>query len=183
MKRQKVYRTDDTILVVTAHTDGCAGKPYVSVTAEKVESISLEDAKDSTYEYWYSFFEENPEELGKTLAEWWGSLDHREHDAASAAAQLVIDTDGELHGFDQWSREFDLDGVPSVFHWVSGGCSHKAIQAATNEFDRLIELHLNREPGAIAEAEAILSSWDEVDAQAEAERIAREVYNEDQDTP
>lgn len=165
MKTTKVFKTEEnTILIVTASTEGCNGRQYVSVTANEVEPIkkseaikrnreSLEDG-----ELWRMAVEAKSTELG--LTDW---------------VDFVIGTDGELGNFDNslYSDDLTIDGEDYIFDSRSCGCLHDDIKKATKIFNKLIKMHLSEED--VKEAERLISNIKADDIDHEVERCTREI--------
>lgn len=75
----------------------------LSICGSEGEILLQEDAERAAVEYWQSFFEECPEELGSLVMKWKDDLMpfFKECDTAEeACARLVVSVDGPLHGID-----------------------------------------------------------------------------------
>lgn len=75
-----------------------------------------DDLREEALQYWVSFFEESPEELGDMFVRFQDNMirllqdaDAPKRTAEEAAAQHVLDVDGEFHGLDIEGNE-DADG-------------------------------------------------------------------------
>lgn len=167
MKTSKVFKTkNDSILIVTAETDGSSTGKYVSVTANEITPITKNAAIEQVREgledgeMWRMAVEAGNTELG--LSDW---------------VEYVIDTDGELCGFDNslYTNELTIDSEDYIFSSDSCGCLHDEINAVTKEFKRLIKLHLKDSEDAVKEAENIIRSIKSDDIDHEVERYTRQI--------
>ena len=79
---------------------------------------SMDGAKKYAKEYWKDFFEQDPDQL-RDMNERMGT----KFRSATAGAKYVLDTDGELHGFDNDTKlgEVEYKGKTYIFHSQSGG--------------------------------------------------------------
>jgi hypothetical protein len=171
MKQVKqVFKTaENTILIVTATTQGCAGRQYVSVTADEIEPILRSEAVERCREYledgelWRMAVEAKQTELG--LEDW---------------VEYVLDNDGELSGFDNslYPDELNIDGEDYIFDSRSCGCLHNAIREATSKFDTLIDLHLKDGKRALNKADKLILAMQkepETDIDFLVEKYTREI--------
>lgn len=145
---KKVYLTEDnTILIVKASTEGCSNRKYVSVTADEIQPISLEDAKEQVREsledgeIWRMSVGAQNTELG--LNEW---------------VEAVLNED-ELSGFDNslYLVTNKIEGTDYIYNSLSCGCLHDTIKKTTKLFDTLINLHLQDSETVINDAERLIN--------------------------
>lgn len=89
-----------------------------SMSGSTSDIYSMDGAKKYAKQYWKDFFEGEPEQLSD-MNERMGT----KFRSASAGAKYVLDTDGELHGFDQDTAlgEVEYKGKTYIFHSQSGG--------------------------------------------------------------
>jgi hypothetical protein len=167
--KQAFKTAENTILIVTANTKGCNGRPYVSITANKIYPILKNDAIERCREYlengelWRDAVIAESTELG--LHDW---------------INWVISIDGELSGFDNslYPVELNIDGEDYIFDSHSCGCLHDDIKEATNKFDTLIGLHLKDDKQALTEADKLILAMQkdaEVDIDFLIEKFTREI--------
>lgn len=165
---KKVYKTEESILIVTATTDGCAGRNYVSVTADEIQPMLKTDAIDRVREgfeggeLWRMAVQSEQTELG--LEDW---IDE------------VLSND-PLDGFDNslYTDILTIEGKEYIFDSRSCGCLHAAISEATPEFNRLIELHLSDKPHDLKEAETLILAMqkdENTDIDFMVEKYTREI--------
>lgn len=168
---KKVYRTEnDTILIVTATTEGCAGRKYVSVTANEIEPITVSEAEDRTREsledgeLWRGAVASESTEM--SLMDW---------------VEMVINVDGAASGVDNslYPEQIEIDGTDYIFDSRSCGCLHDEIKNVTSYFDALIELHLKDTKAAIAKAEKLMGAIAHDDVDAKVLEIAEELIGVD----
>ena len=166
----KVFKTNEnTILIVTAKTEGCNNRQYVSVTANEIEPILRSEAVNRVREgledgeLWKMAVESDNTTLG--LDEW---------------VDYVISTYGELSGFDNslYDNDMTIDGEDYIFDSRSCGCLHEAIKEVTSEFNELIDLHLKDGKTAITKAEKIImrmNKTEDSDIHFWVEKYTREI--------
>jgi hypothetical protein len=163
----KVYKTNnDTILIVTADVEGCAGRHYVSVTASEISPLTKENAREQTCEMledgemWRDAVADERTDLG--LSDW---------------VDMVINNDGDISMIDNslYPDEMNIEGKEYIFDSHGCGCMHDDIKAVTNEFNELISLHLNDDVGSINRACNIIDSIKGDDVGFEVEKYAREI--------
>ncbi len=167
-KTTKVFKLEDSILIVTAKTEGCGGRPYVSVTASTIRPVRREDAEAQVMEqledgeHWRMAVESKSTELG--LEQW---------------IELVIKTDGPLSGFDNslYTRQLTIDGEEYIFESESCGCLHDDIMSVTSLFNGLIKLHLKDTAQALKKAEAMIAGIPSDNTDLEVERYTRELIS------
>jgi len=169
MKTQHVFKTEDnTILIVTASTGGCAGRSYVSVTANEIGPILKSDAISQSKErledgeLWRMAVAAEQTEMG--LDDW---------------IDTVLSIDGELSQFDNslYDNEIEIDGDSYIFDSIGCGRMHDTINEATPIFKRLNELHLEDSPKALKEAEKIILTLQKQEADIDfmVEKYTREI--------
>lgn len=100
--------------------------------------LTREQAKEEAFEYWRSFFEDQPEELGKLVARFPEAACGYGNDAASSAANFVLETDGEFHGV-----EVHIDEENRVLAVRGGGQCREEINKWFPEVKKLWKWHLN----------------------------------------
>ena len=92
--------------------------PHFSVSGDTVQPYTLSAAKKYAKQFWIDLFEQDPDMLEDMNARM-----VRNFSSPSSAAQYVLDVDGELHGFDTYSKfgERSLLGKEYVFQHTGAG--------------------------------------------------------------
>lgn len=165
----KVYKTQDNTILIVKATTGIKGNRYVSVTASEVEPLLYSDAVIRTREsledgdLWKDAVQSGNTTLG--LDAW---------------IEYVIDNDGETSMIDNslYTEELDIDGDNYIFDSISCGCLHDHIAKVTDEFKRLIELHLSSKVEDIEEADRIIEGMKDEDVDAQVDKFTREIILE-----
>jgi hypothetical protein len=100
MKKTKLKRNNGKWCRVEIELD--AGR--LSICGSYGEIITAKKGKATAKEYWRSFFEDSPEELGAMQQRFPNTCLH----TPKQGAAFVVKTDGEFHGLDISKREGDL---------------------------------------------------------------------------
>lgn len=162
---KKVFKLDETILIVTATTRGTSTGNYVSVTAHEIQPILKEDAVEQVREIledgdlWRMAVDAQNTELG--LSDW---------------VDMVLSAD-KLNGFDNslYPEELIIQNKSYLFDSRACGCLHDEIKKVTNIFNRLIKLHLSHDKSNIKEAEKLITAMKGDDIGREVEKFTREL--------
>lgn len=113
----------------------------LSISGAEGEIIGEESAEERAREYWRSFFEESPEELGAMLTKYTDEMvdNIKEYgDVNLAAAQVVLDVDGPLYGLD-----VDCQEGTDVFITESCGQIGESLREWFPEVRPWLKWHLN----------------------------------------
>jgi hypothetical protein len=113
----------------------------LSICGTEGSILSREAAEQMAHDYWLSFFEDCPEELGQMISKWKDSLMpyFKEHASAEeAAVAFVLDTDGALHGVDVVAEDGDL-----IYVFESGGQILDELEQWFPEVKPFLKWHLN----------------------------------------
>lgn len=106
----------------------------LSVTGEYGRAIGRGTARREAFDYWRSFFEDSPEELGQLAIRFDRGF------TPATAARFVLETDGEFHGLDVTGREDERGRLEIV---EGGGCIHDELAKWFPEARAAIPWHLN----------------------------------------
>ena len=136
MKTQKVFKTENSILIVTASTDGTSkDNKYVSITADEIEPLEYSEAVNLCREYLED-------------GELWKMAVDGEHTTLGFNdwVEEVLSIDGEISQIDNslYPEEIEIEGIDYIFKSRGCGCMHDEIKKVTDIFNELIELHLSK---------------------------------------
>lgn len=168
-KIEKVYKTtSDTILIVTATTEGCAGRKYVSVTARKIKPVLKQEAVYRVREHledgdlWRMAVENKSTE--SSLSEW---------------VEMVLG-ENELDGFDNsyYTETVKINNMQYIYESLSGGCLHDEILNVTQDFNTLIDLHIKDSKKSIEKAEKLISSMKSDNIDAEILKFSKQIISQ-----
>ena len=142
MKRKIVVgitKEDEIYLVEIENGEQQIGSNSFSVCGNTVAPVSYESAKNYSYQYYMDFFEEDKCERASMLERFESEVIGYIQEGktlAEACTQIVLDIDGEIHGFDNSlePEEFEVDGKMYLFE--SGSCGQH------DEFDNLKTLFI-----------------------------------------
>lgn len=129
MKRKLVVgiTKDDEIYIVEIENGGQSyNNPpgHFSVCGHTVKPVSEKSAKNYSRQYWIDFFEDN-EEVGKMFVRFPKKISQCiqvGYIPAEACAQIVLDEDGELHGFDNSLEPMEFIVDRKIYLLESGAC-------------------------------------------------------------
>ncbi len=118
--------------------------PYLAVTHSTVEPYTYAAAKAYAKQYWIDFFEDEPyqmQDMNKRMG--------TNFRTPAGAAKYVLDTDGELHGFDEYNGfgNVMIGKTHYVFHYSSLGTSVDDLDRLTIKYisddliDQIKKLH------------------------------------------
>lgn len=108
-------------------------KGRLSVSGAYGHIISYKQAKKEAFEYWKSFFEEQPEEIFNM-----NQKQGTRFSSPSGAAKYVLQVDGDLHGIDVHEQDEE-----KVFVTESCGQIRETIERFFPEVKPLFSWHLN----------------------------------------
>jgi len=119
-KKVIIGTTKNSIVILEVDQD-----KHFSCSTDIIEPYTLEEAKQYTKEYWTEFFHMEKEEIGEILTRFKDQVSEnirRGMSAEEACAQVVLDIDGELHGFDMYEGiELTINNQTYVFQHIGGG--------------------------------------------------------------
>jgi len=115
----------------------------LSITSASGTVVPRAKAQELALEYWRSFLEDSPEELGALLSKFPREMcacmaERQGVSPEEAAAHFIIDTDGEFHGLD-----VDHEDGDDIYIMESCGCGGDDLLSFFPEVEPYLKWHLN----------------------------------------